>query len=77
MNNLAPAFVKNTRRTTVGETVGETANKILKHLQIKPRATRDELAELLDLSIRGIEYNINMLKKSGKLKRIGSTKSGH
>jgi ATP-dependent DNA helicase RecG len=31
MNNLAPAFVKNTRRTTVGETVGETANKILKH----------------------------------------------
>lgn len=52
---------------TMGETVGETANKILKYLQTKPHVTRTELAELLGLSIRGVEYNIKVLKESGNL----------
>jgi len=35
------------------------------------------LSELTSLSRRGIEYNIDKLKKEKKIKRIGEDKGGH
>lgn len=58
---------KNTQKTT---------QKILDVLKADPTATRKELADLLGLTPDGIKWNIEKLKKEGKLRRIGPDKGG-
>jgi ATP-dependent DNA helicase RecG len=41
-----------------------------------PKITAKQLQETTGLSRRGVEYNLDKLRKEGKLKRTGSTKSG-
>ena len=55
----------------------KTKVKLLELMTQKPDITREELAKNLDLTISGIDWNIRQLKKSGKIKRIGSDKDGH
>jgi ATP-dependent DNA helicase RecG len=62
---------------TVRETVGKTVGKILEAIRDNPAITREELSQLTDLSIRGVEWNLARLKKEGKIKRIGPDKGGH
>ena len=61
---------------TVGETVGETARGILSLIRENPFVTREELSKQMNITVRGVEYNLSKLKKMGILVREGSTKSG-
>ncbi|WP_456406347.1 ATP-binding protein [Caldithrix abyssi] len=62
---------------TVEKTVGKTVEKILHAIKENPEITTLQLAELLGLSRRGIEWNLARLKKQGKIKRIGPARGGH
>ncbi len=63
-------------KIAVGETVGETARKIIELLKKKPDLTREEIANQLGISVRGVEYNLSQLKTLKRIKREGSTKKG-
>jgi len=64
-------------KKTVGETVGETVEEILSILKKNPLATRNEISKKTGLSIRGVEWNLKILKDKGVIKRIGPNKGGH
>ncbi len=57
-------------------TVRETVGKILEAIRDNPTITREELSQVTDLSIRGVEWNLARLKKEGKIKRIGPDRGG-
>ena len=59
------------------KTVGKTVGKILTLINENHRITREELSAKTDLTIRGVEWNLNKLKKEGVLKRIGPAKGGY
>lgn len=50
--------------------------KIVEILKTNNQTTISELAELLNISYKGVEYHITEMKKEGILKRIGSRKNG-
>ena len=63
---------------TVDKTVdGSTNERILNLLATNPRATQEELARVLGLSVRGIEYAIGTLKKAKRIKKVGGKRFGH
>ncbi|MDE5616075.1 MAG: Fic family protein [Alphaproteobacteria bacterium] len=68
--------IKTTQKKT-RNTTQKTAQKILDVLSKNPKATRSELAGALGLSADGIKWNLDKLKKSGQIRRIGPDKGGH
>lgn len=63
---------------TVNKAVdGSTNERILNLLATNPRATQEELARVLGLSVRGIEYAIGTLKKAKRIKKVGGKRFGH
>lgn len=68
--------LKNTTKTVV-KTVGKTVVKILDLIKNNPKITQTELTSKTGLSRRGIEWNLNKLKKEGFLRRIGSARAGY
>ena len=62
---------------TVGETVGETKRKILIEIEKNPYITIKKLAELIGLSVRGIEWNMKQLKSDNIIERIGPNRGGY
>ena len=66
------------QKKTVGKTVGKTTNdRIIELLKSNPMITREILAETLQLSVRGIEYQLKKLKEAGVIVRKGGRKSGY
>lgn len=63
-----------TRKTTLKKE--NTTQKILEILKNNPHATRKELAALIGITADGIKWNIEKLKKEGKIRRIGPDKGG-
>ena len=61
---------------TVEETVEETVEKILNTIKENPKVTVRELQEITGLSRKGVEYNIDKLKKNNRIKRMGPDKGG-
>ena len=59
------------------KTVGKTVGKILALINENPKITREEISAKTGLTIRGVEWNLNKLKKEGVLKRIGPAKGGY
>jgi predicted HTH transcriptional regulator len=55
----------------------ETREIILSVLKATPYITINELAEIVGISQKGVEWQIAKLKKEGKIKRIGPDKGGH
>ncbi len=55
----------------------KAVEKILSAIKENPKITTAELVNISGLSRRGVEWNIEKLKKQGKLKRIGSDKGGY
>jgi Fic family protein len=53
-----------------------TADKIINALKDNPKATQKQLAQQIGITPDGIKYQLNQLKKSGKIQRVGSTKAG-
>jgi len=55
----------------------KTTQKILELIKSNPKITRKELSQKIeDITEEGIKYNIDKLKKEGRIKRIGSDKGG-
>jgi len=59
------------------ETRVKTREKILENISENPNITNQELADKLELTVKGIEWQIKKLKEQGKLERIGGAKGGH
>ena len=53
-----------------------TQEKIIALIKESPNITQELLAVKLGLTRDGVSYNIKKLREQGKIKRIGSTKSG-
>jgi predicted HTH transcriptional regulator len=56
---------------------GSVPERIIRILANNPDATYDELAKELNLGRRTVQRHIKSLKEAGKLRRIGSERSGH
>ena len=63
--------------STQKETVEKTVEKIIALIKENPRITQEELAASTGLTRRGVEWNIEKLKKEGRLKRVGPAKGGN
>lgn len=65
------------RRIKTDETVEKTREKIVQLISENPTITIEEMAVIIDITSKGVEYNIDKLKKEGILKRVGPAKGGH
>ncbi|MFP4460295.1 MAG: ATP-binding protein [Candidatus Zixiibacteriota bacterium] len=65
---------KKTRKKGTRE---KTDIKIIELLKEKPDLTINELSEIIGISEKGIEWQIDKLKTTGKLTRVGSRKHGY
>jgi len=43
-------------------------------IKIKPSITRKKIVERTGISVNGIKYHLDKLKKSGKIKHVGALK---
>ena len=59
------------------ESTVKSTVKILDLIKENPSITRQEIAEVLEMSVEGVDKNIKKLKISGQLKRVGPDKGGH
>ncbi|MDR2191778.1 MAG: winged helix-turn-helix transcriptional regulator [Endomicrobium sp.] len=55
----------------------KSIDRIIEIIMQKPYITTKELADILKLSIAGVEKNIRQLKEQKKIRRIGPDKGGH
>ena len=53
-----------------------TSDKILQIIIQNPKITRREISQNINISEDGVKYHLTKLKEKGKIKHIGSTKSG-
>jgi len=54
-----------------------SAEKILSYLVANPTATAHELSIVVNLTVKGVEWNLKALTESGRLRHVGPTKGGH
>ena len=69
--------VEKTRVKTREKTRVKTREKIIELIKDNNQITAKELALSLDITIKGIEWQLGNLKKEGIIKRIGPAKGGH
>ncbi|MDP3042239.1 MAG: ATP-binding protein, partial [Candidatus Omnitrophota bacterium] len=62
---------------TAQKTREKTREKTLRFIRENPAITISELAEKSGLTTKGVEWNINRMKKVGLIRRIGPDKGGH
>ena len=55
----------------------KTREKIVRLIQEDPTITTDQLAESLEVSVKGVEWQLNSLKRDNVIKRVGPDKGGH
>ena len=55
----------------------ESQQRLVKLIAGNPKISKKEMANVLGISITGIDKSINSLKEKGIIKRIGSNSSGH
>ena len=60
----------------IKKTDKETEEKIIELIKARPDIVIKEVAEVLDMSVSGIRYHINKMKKAGIIEHIGPTKKG-
>lgn len=70
-------FNNTTKKIEKTETRVKTREKILELISANQNITNQELADTLELTVKGIEWQIKKLKEDEKLKRIGVAKGGH
>ena len=61
----------------LNKSVEKSVEKIFFLIKTNPNIIQKELAIKTGLSRRGVEKNISILKRDGKIKRIGPAKGGH
>ena len=63
---------------TVEKTAEKTADELIVSLMIaNPKVTTKDMMKATGLSRRGVEYQLNKLKDSGRIERIGPDKGGY
>ena len=62
---------------TIEQTSEKSSEKILHHLKGEPTLSAQSLAEKLGISSRAVEKQIDLLKKEGRLSRVGPAKGGY
>ena len=60
----------------IEKTNREIDNMIIGILEVSPEIVVKEIAENLGLSVGGVRYHINKMKKAGIIEHIGATKKG-
>jgi ATP-dependent DNA helicase RecG len=70
------SLLEETVEKTVEKTREKTREKILKFIGQNNKITVVELADLLGITSKGVEYQITKLKGSGIIDRIGHDKGG-
>ena len=55
----------------------KTREKMMLLIENNPLITANEMADSLEMSVKGIEWQLNNLKKQKILKRVGPDKGGH
>jgi len=70
-------LLRRKRWGNAGETSGETSGKIINLIKKNQDLTIPELAEIIGVTERSIERNIEQLKKDELVKRIGAAKGGY
>ena len=53
-----------------------TRNRILAHLRSDPTLTRAALASLVGVTPEGVKYHLDKLRKAGRIRHVGPTKTG-
>ena len=76
LDNREMQIKENVAKTTQ-KTTQKTAQKILDVLVKNPSATRADLASATGLSQDGVKWNLDKLKKSGKIRRVGPDCGGY
>ena len=66
-----------TREKTGEKPRGKTREKMINAVLENPSVTTRELSQILNISAKGVEWQIARLKQEGILKRIGPAKGGH
>ena len=70
--------IVNDKNGTVNDSDGiVTSLKILSAIRDNPAVTIEQIAELCGISKRTIAREIKKLREQGKIRRIGSDKTGH
>ena len=68
---------KKTREKTREKTGEKTGEKLLNLISAKPTITIQELSNEIGITRKGVEWQINELKQSGYIKRVGPDKGGY
>lgn len=62
---------------TTQKPLNTTQKRILEYLKNYPKATRQDVAEVLgDITADGVKFNIGLLQRYGALKRVNGRKNG-
>lgn len=78
-----PNVVKSREKTKVKSSVKSSVKKmsrtdiIMAYLATNPTASAHELSIVMNITVRGVEKNLQALRESGRLRRIGPAKGGH
>lgn len=75
MSSVIETTTKTTTETTT-KTTAKNIDKLLSIVEANPKITAKELCVMLGLTIDGVRYHLNKLKKQGKIRRVGSNKDG-
>ena len=62
---------------SVDWSVDKTCDQVLSILKTNPRATLDQVANVVGLSVRGIEQAVKRLKKAKRIRKVGGKRFGH
>lgn len=62
--------------TTVTTPVPSIDDKIIQIIRATPNITRAEIGKILGMTVDGIKYHINKLRKEGRLEWEGHSRSG-
>jgi len=79
-NGKIKSTQKSTQKTTLKttqKTALKTTQKILNLLRQNPSMTRMQISDAIGLSLEGVKWNLNKLKASGIIRRVGSDRGGH
>ncbi len=55
----------------------KTREKVIDLIKNNPKITTAELAEILEITVKGVEWNLAKLREKGIIKRIGPAKGGY
>ena len=75
-NNNTKLAQKSTQKTAL-KTTQKTTQKILSLLRQNPGMTRMQISTAIGLSPEGVKWNLDKLKASGIIRRVGPDRGGH